>query len=262
VLEFFRMLFDSHCHLPSLKQKEKTEDLIKEAKAEGVVRLINAGTSLKDSAEAAEVAGFFDDVYSTAGVYPHEEMGKDINVLQDGLQKLIDSHNKIVAVGECGIDISERPGRNIFEQRELFAMQIRLALENDLPIVIHNRNADGEIINILKKFQSSKLRGVSHCFSSSWETAREFIILNFYISFSGLITYRSGEGLLETVKKVPADKFLLETDAPYLPPEGKRGGINKPKYVKIIARKVAQTRKEPFERICEHSFNNTCALFL
>jgi TatD DNase family protein len=256
------MLIDSHCHLPPLRKKDKAKQLVEDATAEGVAKLINIGTSLKDSKDAVETASSFDEVWSSVGVYPHENLDDSNDKIKKELQVLIENNDKIVAVGECGVDISEwREGRPIEDQLVLFETQIELALDNNLPVIIHNRNADELILKTLEKYRNENLTGVSHCFSSNWEFARRLLDLNFYVSFSGMITYPSREDLLETVRNVPNDRFLVETDAPYLPPEGMRGQKNEPKYVKIVAEKVAQTKKESFSKICEFSFGNTCALF-
>jgi TatD DNase family protein len=254
------MLFDSHCHLPF--NKEQANMILESAKAEDVVKVVNIGTSLEDSKKALEVSKWFDNVYPTLAVYPHEDRDKDIDSLKIELEKLLRDTKKFVAVGECGIDISENPdGRPISEQIELFEMQIKLALDHNLPIIIHNRNADEQVIELLNKYKSAHLSGVAHCFASSWKTAQKYMDLNFYISFSGLITYPSRKSLLETVKNIPLDRFVVETDAPYLPPQGHRGEKNEPKYVRMIAQKVSEVKECPFDTICQNSYKNTHSLF-
>jgi len=253
-------LIDSHCHLPL--NKEKLDTMISEAKDEGVQKFINIGTNIRQSKKACELAKNHKDIFATIGIYPHEEKKLGLDAARKRLQNLINQHKKIVGVGECGIDISEwKNGRSIPDQVDLLKMQIELALENNLPLIIHNRNGDRYVIEALNSYKSNKLRGVAHCFASAWETAQKLINLGFYISFSGMITYSSRKALLETVKSVPLDKFVLETDSPYLPPTGHRGEQNKPKYVKIVALKMAETRNEEFETICRHSYDNTCHIF-
>lgn len=254
------MLIDSHCHLPL--DKNETEKVINAAKEEGVVRFITIGTSLKENREAIELAEVFPEVYATVAVYPHEDMDKSLDYLKSELQKQIDSSKKVVAVGECGIDISNwEEGRKLKDQIELFEMQINLAVENKLPLVLHNRNGDSQVLELFERYKNNGLTGVAHCFASSWEVAQKLLDLNFYISFSAMITYPSRKELLEVVEKVPFDRFLVETDAPYLPPQGLRGQQNEPKYVKMVAQKVAEVKNLPTEKIAELSYNNTLRLF-
>jgi TatD DNase family protein len=258
-------LIDSHCHLPHKYYKKSTEEVIKEAARSGVVKLINIGTSIKESKEALEIAEEFDNVFPTVAIYPHSDRKRSITSMEKNLRELLET-GKFVAVGECGIDISNwKGGRSVENQLEIFELQAKLALEYDLPLIIHNRNGDKEVLEVLEKYSSQGLdqglRGVVHCFDSDWEFAQKVLDLGFYISFSAFVTYRNKEALLEVVKNVPANKFLVETDAPYLPPQEYRGKPNYPKYVKIVAEKVAQVKEKPFEEVAKYSYENTCALF-
>src|SRR3989344_3436429 len=280
-------LIDSHCHLPTDEQTLK--EWLDNAAQEGVEKLINIGTSLKDNEVCIETAEKYEKVFATIGIYPHENPDISVEELKQKLQQQLSTSKKIVGIGECGIDITNRQEetktnnkineRNLEDQINLLEMQIELALQNNLPIVIHNRSGDEQVIKSLTKYSSSvtatqkgnetassnrnKLKGVAHCFASSWETAQKLLALNFYISFSGLITYPTKKELLETVQKVPLDKFILETDSPYLPPQSIRapGQKNQPKYVRIIAQKVAETKGLPFELICSSSYQNTQKIF-
>jgi len=169
---------------------------------------------------------------------------------------------KIVAIGECGLDISEWTNqRPVDEQIALFEMQLELAVKNNLPVVIHNRGGDDVIMSILDPFVKRGLTGVAHCFSSTWEVATQYLDRGFYLSFSGMITYKARNLVRETAEKVPLDRFLVETDAPYLPPEGFRGKPNEPKNVVEVAKKVAEIRKLEFDKVCDLSYSNTCKLF-
>lgn len=260
------MFIDSHCHL-SEKYAKSLEEVIGDAKKEGVGRFITIGTHVEDNKKVCELAQSFNEVFCAIGIYPHEDRNVDLHILENELQKLVDadsklSESKIVGVGECGIDISQwENGRPAEEQIDLFEMQVVFAVKNNLPIVVHNRNGDELTLNVLRKNRSSGLRGVAHCFASSWKVAKELLDLNFYISFSGLVTYPSRESLLETVKNVPNDRFLLETDAPYLPPQGHRGEQNEPRYVRIVGQKVAETKGLELSTVESFSYQNTCELF-
>lgn len=258
------MLIDSHCHLPRLDSAELS-GIIDRAKQNDVVKFINIGTNFNENKKVLETAQAFDQVYATIAIYPHEERDKTLIEMENHLKNLLHSP-KLVAIGECGVDISEEhEGRPLAEQLELFEMQIKLAIDADLPLVIHNRNGDTKVIELLQKYKSPSLRGVAHCFASNWDVAKQYLDLNFYISFSGLITYQSRAHLLETVKNVPSDRYLIETDAPYLTPKGVSGQDkqrpNEPKNVRIVAQKVASVRNCSYEQIADETYNNTCRLF-
>jgi len=254
------MLIDSHCHLPKLKNRGELVRIITEAKQARVEKFVNIGTSTKDNPEVIKVAEAFEDVYATVGIYPHEDQEIPIPQLQEHIENLLSQHKKIVAIGECGLDIVSRPNvRPLNSQVELFEMQIALAQKYNKPLSIHNRNADTEILTALKKYPD--VSGVFHCFSSTWDFAQKALDLGFYLSFSGMITYPANDFLREVVKKVPNDRFLLETDSPYLPPQKHRGQPNQPKYVRIIAEKAAQIKEIPFEEFCACSWRNIRTLF-
>jgi TatD DNase family protein len=256
------MLIDSHCHLIGEKYDKPPKQLIEEANSEGIGALITVGTSLEESEKNIALTKEFENVFTTVGVYPHEDMHLDIKTIRNSLIDLLETSEKIVGIGECGIDISDwKKQRLLKDQEQLFKMQIDLALEHDLPIVIHNRNADTHMINILESYKGQGLRGVLHCFTSPWSYAKKILDLGLYVSFSGILTYPSGKDLLETAKNAPADKILVETDAPWLPPQGHRGEVNEPKYVKITAKTLADTRNISYEKICETTRSNTCKLF-
>jgi TatD DNase family protein len=256
------MLIDSHCQLPHEKYDKSVENILSEAKSFGVEKVIDIGTSVKENRKVIEMANNYPEIYCSIGIYPHEDRNKILNELEKSLENSLTKSPKIIGIGECGVDISNwKGGRGLDEQLDIFDMQVKFAKRNDLPIIIHNRNGDDYILNILKKNHDSKLKGVIHCFDSNWDFAKKVLDLGFYISFTNMVTYKNKEELLEVVKKVPEDKFLVETDAPYLPPQQFRGEINYPKYVKIVAEKVAQVKQKTFEEISELSYTNTCSLF-
>lgn len=255
------MLIDSHLHLTDEKFKNIEEKTIQEARDTGVEKLVTIGTSLEDNEKVISIIEKYPNVFGVIGIYPHEDLDKELNEIKERFLKQIDN-SKIVGIGECGIDKNDwGKTRKLEEQKKLFELQIETAIENDLPIVIHNREGDKEVLEILEKYKYTKLRGIAHCFVSSWEIAKRFIDLGFFISFSGIITYPSGKNILETVKNVPLDKFLVETDAPYLAPEGHRGEVNAPKYVRITAQKIAEVKEIAIEEVEHLSYQNTCYIF-
>ena len=255
------MFIDSHCHLTSPKYKD-AEKVVEGAKGAGVVKLITVGTSVADSKASLAVAEKFANVYSTAGIYPHEDKNSNIGDVKIALQSIAGLSKKGVGIGEGGIDITNRKNqRPIGDQINLFQAQIELALETGLPLIIHNRNGDEHILSLLDKNRSKGLKGVVHCFTGSWDFAQKILAFGFYISFSGIITYPTGNDILETVINVPPDRFLVETDAPYLPPQPYKDTPNEPKYVRIVAEQIAKVRNTPLDFVEKQTYNNTCALF-
>jgi len=254
-------LIDSHCHLPSIKHQEHLEEIIDNAQKEDVLKFVNIGTSIYENAKALDVAKKFPQIFATAAIYPHEDTDRSLKELKIYLKDFVFKNREdLVAIGEIGIDVSGRDGgRNLDDQIDLFEFQARLAKEHNLPLIIHNRNGDAQVLSVLSTARPQK--GVIHCFASDWAFAEKVLDMGFYISFSGLITYKSGESLLETVQKVPENMFLVETDSPYLSPIGHRNEKNEPKYVKIIAQKIAEVKGISLESVARFSSSNTEKLF-
>lgn len=256
------MLIDSHCHIPHRKYEKSVDDILQECSDWGVEKLINIGTSIDENQRVTKISEQYPQIYSSIGIYPHENKEHSLEDLELSLKENLKISGKIVAIGECGIDVSKwENGRTLDDQINLFEMQVSLAKNKGIPLIVHNRNGDDYVYEVLKKHFSSSLTGVVHCFDSDWEFARKVLDLGFYISFSNMITYPKKDSLLEVVKNIPEDRFLVETDAPYLPPQSMRGEINYPKYVKIVAEKVAQIKQKTFEEISGLSYKNTCSLF-
>lgn len=238
------------------------EEIIAEAKTNDVTKLITIGTSTNDANLVIEAAKKFDNVYCTLGIYPHEDLDKSVEDLQSYLEKKLKEYPEVLGIGECGIDVTDwQGGRIIEDQKELFEMQVNVAIENSLPVVIHNRKGEKEILEILERYKGMGLRGLIHCFDSNSDFAKKVLDMGFYISFSGMITYPQKTDVVEVAKNVPLNRFLVETDAPYLKPWTVEDEANYPKYVRIIAEKIAQVKQIPFEKICELSYQNTCSIF-
>jgi len=256
------MLIDSHCHLPHEKYEKSIEDILKEAKSFGVEKFITIGTSAKENKLAIETAEKYDDVFCSIGIHPHEDNEFSTQELLASLEEDLKKSQKIVGIGECGVDISNLESeRSLKNQLEIFEMQLIFANDQKLPVIIHNRNGDSEVYLLLKKYSSRGIKGVMHCFNSNWGYAQKIIDIGFCISFTNMISYPKKEVLLEVVKKVPMDKFLVETDAPYLPLQRLRGEICYPKYVRMVAESVAQIKGKSFEEVCDSTYVNTCSLF-
>lgn len=279
------MLVDSHAHLDFV---EDLEGALARAKAEGIGKIVTIGTSIEAGKKCISIAekNTTDDlqIYATCGIHP-EDGKSDTDEFGDNLieelKKVAGFSKKVVAIGECGLDFytdpgGERPATSEEEkefQRDLFKKQIKLAANLNLPLVVHCRNAWNEVFEILEKEQgptlpetpqsrSFKLRGVFHSWTGNAEAVKKALDLGFYISFSGIVTFKNAKDIQEAVKNVPLDRILIETDSPFLAPEPLRGKQNEPKNVKIIGAFLASLRNEKIEVIEEAVSANFTALFL
>ena len=249
------MLTDTHCHLYYDSIKKDIQIVIARAKEQGVNRFICVGTNTINSAESLKIAANFDSVYASAGVHPHDAKdapGDYLKQIRDLLQ-----FDKMVAVGEMGLDYF----RNISPpdvQKKVFREQMELAQQVNKPIIFHNRDADKDVIKILSEFPG--VVGVAHCFSSDLKTAKVFLDMGFYISFSGNLTFKNSH-LPEIAKEIPLDKVMIETDSPFLSPVPFRGKPNEPGRTRFVAEKLAEIHKVPLEKIAEKTSTNAATLF-
>ena len=236
---------DNHCHLPD--DPELALQMVQTAKEAGVHRLIDVGTSIEHSLKCITRANEIDGVWATAGVHPHD--AKDgIN----GLERLAASP-KVVAIGECGLDYHyDNSPRNI--QREIFAKQIQLAHQRALPLVIHTRDAWDDTFDILD-LEGIPSKTVFHCFTGGPEEAEAGLQRGAYLSFSGIITFPSAPELREAAALAPADRYMVETDAPYLAPVPKRGKQNHPSWVTFVGEGVAAARGVEVETVAAESWS-------
>ena len=250
---------DTHAHLDMLKQITP-EYAVKESLREGVKYIINVGSSPSGSKKAAEYAAKFDNVFSSAGIHPHYVKGFNNDKIRS-LEEIISGNKKTVAVGETGFDYF----RNLSpreDQRRAFIAQIELALRNDLPLIIHDRDAHNEVLDVLKGYyQEKNFRAVVHCFSGDEEFADKCLDMGFFISFTGVITFPNAKNLINTVRTVPLERMFLETDAPFLAPQEKRGQENFPGYVKFIASKIAGIKGIDIEEVATTTSKNAEKFF-
>ena len=249
------MLVDTHCHLYFKELEDDLPGVLERASELGVSRFICVGTNLEDSRRSLELAEQYDSIYATAGIHPHDAKDAKEGYLQE-LETLL-SHPKMVACGEMGLDFF----RNISEpatQKKVFREQLDLAEKLKKPVIFHNRNADEDIINILS--EKRDIKGVSHCFSSTLETANIFITLGFYISFSGNLTFKNST-LPSVAEHLPLDKLLVETDSPFLSPMPHRGKTNEPGRARFVAEKLAEIKGVQLETVVSHTTQNAKDLF-
>lgn len=244
--------FDNHCHLTSLGEVDPAE-IVDAAEADGVTRLLTVGCTVSDSVEAAEIATRFPRVWSTAGVHPHD--AKDGI---DGLREAL-AHESVVAVGECGLDYHyDHSPRD--RQAEMFEAQIELALELDLALVIHTREAWPDTFEILDRVGMPP-RTVFHCFTGGRAEAEAAIERDAYLSFSGIVTFPSAQDLRDAAEVTPADRILVETDSPYLAPVPLRGKPNRPANVAIVGRYLADLLGHDEPDFAERTTDNALRLF-
>lgn len=230
-------LVDTHAHLDSGQFSHDREAVIARALANGVTRMLTVGTDLASSCLNAEIARAHPAIYAAAGIHPHDALTASEATLKQ-LQELIVSEPKIVAVGEIGLDFyRDRAPRDA--QRDAFRRQIRLAREVGKPVIVHDRDAHQEVLQILREENAREVGGVLHCFSGDPAMARECLELGFYLSFPGTITYPKNEQARQVVQGVPVDRLLVETDCPYLAPQAYRGRRNEPAYVRHTAEAIA-----------------------
>lgn len=252
------MLIDTHAHLTD-EQFGGSREIIADMKADGLERIISVGYDLESSSGSALLAERNEAVYCAVGYHP-SEIGR---MTDDGLQQLyeLSKHEKCVAIGEIGLDY-HYPDTNKPVQKSGLEKMLELVESSALPVIFHIREADGDMLKTVKdNINKFKASGVVHCFSGSKETALEYIKLGFYISFTGVISFRNAEKFPEIIKALPKDRILIETDCPYLAPPPHRGEINYPKYVKYQAERIAQILGEDISEVERFTTENAYALF-
>ena len=254
------MLIDSHAHIQGKEYTGEVEAVIARACEAGVGKIIAVGGAgdMSSNTEAIALAKTFPDIYATVGMHPHD--AKDVGA--DELKKLKDlvAAPKVVAVGETGLDYYyDHSPREV--QRRVFAGFIHLARETGLPIVVHERDAAQDVANLLRADGAGKLRGVIHCFTGNYEAACAYLDLGFYISFTGIITFKNAEPLRDVVRKVPLERIFVETDSPFLTPVPHRGKRNEPAYVRYVAETIANLKDVAPEEVARVTTANVQDLF-
>ncbi|MFZ5985599.1 MAG: TatD family hydrolase [Bacillota bacterium] len=252
------MLFDSHAHYDDEKFKDDKYDVINKAYESGVTYILNASSNIASSVETISLTQEFEFIYAAVGIHPHYV--SDIN--DNSMVTIADfaKNEKVVAIGEIGLDYYyDNSPREL--QRYWFAKQISLAQRLNLPIIVHDRDAHEDVMNIIKYEGADSVGGVFHCFSGSVEMAKEVLDNNFYISVGGALTFKNARKLIDVVKYVPIDRLLIETDCPYLTPEPYRGQRNDSSFVRLVAEKVAQIKELELQVVAEATMNNAKKLF-
>jgi TatD DNase family protein len=241
------MFVDTHAHLNFPEFKTEVPAVLGRAKEAGVGKIVNVGVDLDSSKQSLDLARKYPEIYATVGFHPH--CAKDLDIESQGKLIALSNHEKVVAIGEIGLDYyflkrsskyANYPTRD--EQLFCFEQMLDLALETGLPAIIHSREADADILGILKSYHG-QLRAVIHCFSGDWGFAEKILDLGFSVSFTGTITFKNANpDTLEAVKKIPLGSIMIETDCPLIAPEPFRGKRNEPAYVIEVAKKIAEIK--------------------
>jgi TatD DNase family protein len=251
------MLVDSHCHLNFPELAAKVDDALALMRENGVSHALCVSVTLEEFPQVRALAERYPHIYASVGVHPDYP---DVPVVKEDELVTLAAHPKIVAIGETGLDYF-RIKTDCEWQRERFRTHIRAALRCGKPLIIHTREAAADTLRIMGEEGADKAGGVMHCFTESWEVARGALDLGFYISFSGIVTFKNAEALRDVARKVPLERMLIETDSPYLAPVPFRGKTNEPGLVKYVAEEIARQRNLPVEQIASATSDNFFRLF-
>ncbi|WP_282174171.1 TatD family hydrolase [Cytobacillus firmus] len=252
------MFFDTHAHLNAEQYNEDLQEVIDRALSEGISNIVVVGFDRPTIEKAMELTEKYEFIYASVGWHPVDA----IDMTEEDLLWIeeLSSHPKVVALGEMGLDYYwDKSPKDI--QKEVFRKQIRLAKKVKLPIVIHNRDATADIVEILKEEGAGAVGGIMHCFSGSPEIAQECVNMNFYISLGGPVTFKNAKKPKEVADVIPLEKLLIETDCPYLTPHPHRGKRNEPSYVKLVAEQIAEIKGLSTEEVAQATTENAKKLF-
>lgn len=254
--------FEQHAHYNDEKFDEDRDEVIKQVYNSGVTKILNAGYSAESSKQAIELAEKYDFIYATCGVSPNDvpENKDEMDVQLKEIRKLAKSNEKVVAIGEIGLDYYWNK-ENKELQKYAFVEQIKIANKMNLPIVIHTREAVDDTLNILRNVVKTVKPGVFHCCPLNRELVKQALELGFYISLAGPVTFKNSKNANEIIEMIPNDKMLIETDSPYLSPEPRRGKRNDSRNLKYIAEKIANVKNISIEEVQKITFENAKKLY-
>lgn len=253
------MIFDTHCHLASEEFSKDLPEVIARARAEGVEKILVVGTDLESSRASAAIAQAHPGFAAAGGVHPHDAIDYLPAERWAELESLVE-HGGFRAIGETGLDFyyNHSPQQ---AQIEILERHIRLSRRLELPLVLHCRDSYEELAACIDRAGEGKAFGVIHCFTGNPEQAKGFLARGFYISFSGILTFRNAQALRETAKTIPSDRLLVETDAPFLAPVPHRGQRNEPAWTRVTLECLAATRGEDVQELARVTSENACRLF-
>ena len=248
---------DSHCHINFPELAENIGDVLAQMRNNEVVSALCVSVNLADFPQVVALAEQHPQIYASVGVHPDYE-----GVEEPSVARLVElaRHPKIVAIGETGLDYFRLKG-DLEWQRARFRTHIRAARESGKPLIIHTREAAADTLRIMAEEKAAEAGGVMHCFTETWEVAEAALAMGFYISFSGIVTFKNARQLKEIAQRVPLERILIETDAPYLAPVPHRGKLNQPAYVKDVAAEVATLRGISLDEVGRSTTENFVRLF-
>ena len=251
------MLVDSHCHLDFPELAPQLDSVLALMRDNRVSRALCVCVKLEDFPNIRALAEQHPELYGSVGVHPDYE-----GVAEATVKELVAlaAHPRILAIGETGLDYYRLTG-DLEWQRERFRRHIRAARECGKPLIVHTRSAAEDTLRVMHEERAGEVRGVMHCFTESWEVASAAMDLGFYVSFSGIVTFKNAQALKEVARKLPLERMLIETDAPYLAPVPFRGKLNQPGLVKHVAEEIARLRDVPFEDVARATTDNFHKLF-
>jgi TatD DNase family protein len=252
------MFIDSHCHINFPELADKLDEVLANMRANQVSNALCVSVELDKLPEILSLAEKNDNIYASVGVHPDYELEHEPT--QAELVRLA-KHPKVIAIGETGLDYFRLQG-DLEWQRNRFRTHIRAAIESGKPLIIHTRSASADTLRLMQEEGADRIGGVMHCFTESLEVALAAIEMNFYISFSGIVTFKKALELKEVAKNIPLERMLIETDSPYLAPVPFRGKLNQPAYVKHVAEEIAKLRGISVEEVGETTSANFKKLFL
>ncbi len=233
-------IFDSHAHYDAEEFDDDRKEVIEELKNNGVIGIMNCSSSYESIAKTCELINTWDFIYGAVGIHP-ENADEFKDEMLEEFKEIIKKNPKVKAIGEIGLDYywDENPDKEI--QKDVFRKHMKLAEELNLPVIIHDRDAHEDTLNIIKEFPNVK--GVVHCFSGSVEFAKECLKLGYYIGVTGVVTFKNAKKVVKVVKEVPIERLLVETDCPYMAPEPNRGKRNKSSYIKYVIEKISEIKE-------------------
>lgn len=239
-MEFKYKIIDTHAHYDDEAFDEDRNEVLKQIQEAGVIRVLNCASSKKSLETTNQLTLDYDFIYGALGIHPSDANDYSEEVRENIVEK-VKLNKKIIAIGEIGLDYywDENPDRNV--QKKVFREQMELARQLNLPVVIHDRDAHGDTLEILKEYP--EVKGIVHCFSGSLEFANECVKLGYYIGITGVVTFKNAKKIVEVVEGIPLDKLLVETDCPYMAPVPNRGKRNKSDYIEQIIEQIAIIKK-------------------
>jgi len=248
---------DSHCHINFPELAENMGDVLAQMRQNEVASALCVSVNLADFPQVLALAEQYPHIYASVGVHPDYE-----GVEEPSVARLVElaSHPKVIAIGETGLDYFRLKG-DLEWQRTRFRNHIRAARECGKPFIIHTREAAADTLRIMAEEKAAEAAGVMHCFTESWEVAEAALAMGFYISFSGIVTFKNAKQIKEVAQRTPLDRILIETDAPYLAPVPHRGKLNQPAYVKHVAEEIATLRGISLDEVGQRTTENFARLF-